>query len=430
VNEAPWSSARDPDTRLPLSWKLADLGTLVLQSFGGGTPSRKRADYWNGDVPWTTSAHLSPHGGVTIADFLTADGIAHSSSRVAPPGSVLVGTRVGIGKVAVAPFDIAINQDLTALIPDGDVTDAHFLRFSLMSPGLQREFSRGKRGSTIKGVPRNDLLSFKVPLPPLPAQRAIARLLRSVERAMEQSEQVIAATRELMRSVAQHLFRYGPITVTDAESVDLVESEIGRIPSHWFVHRLGDLVDMKSGGTPDRGRPDYFGPGIAWVKSGELNDHVVTTTEESITEAGLAASNASVFGSGTLLVALYGATAGRVGVLGIDAATNQAVCALRPRNGLTTSFLFHALIQRRERLLTERHGGAQPNLSQRTLRLFPVPVPPVVEQQQIAETLDALKSKIEGEEASRHALGALFTALLRDLMAARIQVDALAGELA
>jgi len=118
-----------------------------------------------------------------------------------------------------------------------------------------------------------------------------------------------------------------------------------------------------------------------------LNDGTVSQTEEHITEAAISNSSAKIFPSGTLLIALYGATVGKLGVLKIDAATNQAVCAIFTKGNIERDFLFYYLLKQRERLVERRTGGAQPNISQEIIRELEVPFPPLPEQQRIAEVL-------------------------------------------
>src|SRR6266498_1038405 len=102
------------------------------------------------------------------------------------------------------------------------------------------------------------------------------------------------------------------------------------LPSSWIWTTIGAIATTTSGGTPSRQHSEYYGGTIPWVKSGELKDGLITMAEETISDIGLNKSNAKLFPAGTTLVALYGATVGRTGILGIDAATNQAVCAIFP----------------------------------------------------------------------------------------------------
>src|SRR5205809_5087596 len=133
--------------------------------------------------------------------------------------------------------------------------------------------------------------------------------------------------------------------------------------------RLGDIANTSSGGTPDRGVSSYYGGEIPWLKSGELNDAVVTEAQEFITQEGLDHSSAKIFPKGTLLIALYGATVGKTGILGIDASTNQAICSVTPKSDiLNRNYLFWCLRNKRIDFLEKSFGGAQPNISQTFLQ--------------------------------------------------------------
>jgi type I restriction enzyme S subunit len=169
----------------------------------------------------------------------------------------------------------------------------------------------------------------------------------------------------------------------------------------WLSATLGDneIACTASGGTPDRSHPEYFGGQIPWVKSGELNDTRIFATEESLTNLGLEQSSARVFPHGTLLIALYGATAGKTGILDIDASTNQAVCAIFPRNGsFESEFLQYQLIHLRPKILNARTGGAQPNISQRVLATLEVLLPPLPEQRAIVRVLQTVQNAKEARQ--------------------------------
>jgi len=155
----------------------------------------------------------------------------------------------------------------------------------------------------------------------------------------------------------------------------------------WHRVKLQDVCETTSGGTPSRSIAAYYDGDIPWVKSGELNDGPIFQTEEKITEAAIANSSAKLFPSGTLLIALYGATVGRLGVLEIDAATNQAVCAIFANEDIDRDYLFFYLLKHRKKLIESRAGGAQPNISQSIIRNLEIPLPPLPEQKRIAVVL-------------------------------------------
>ncbi|MEI7462277.1 MAG: restriction endonuclease subunit S [Pirellula sp.] len=176
---------------------------------------------------------------------------------------------------------------------------------------------------------------------------------------------------------------------------------------------IEQVCDTGSGGTPSRAKQDlYFGGTIPWVKSGELRESVITQTEESLTEAGLNESAAKLLPKDALLVALYGATVGRVGILGIEAATNQAVCHIIPdRSRLDHRYLFHALRSKVPYWLSQRVGGGQPNISQGVIKKTKIPLPSLSEQKRIAEILD----RAEALRAKRRAALALLDELTQSI---------------
>lgn len=164
----------------------------------------------------------------------------------------------------------------------------------------------------------------------------------------------------------------------------------------WKTVKLGDVCKTSSGGTPNRAESKFYDGTIPWVKSGELKDGVINETSEKISQLGLESSSAKMIPSGTLLIALYGATVGKLGILNIEAASNQAVCAIYPNYSIHQKYLFHYLFKIRQKLIERSTGGAQPNISQEIIRNLQIPLPPLPEQKRIAEVLDqadALREK-------------------------------------
>ncbi|WP_088891250.1 restriction endonuclease subunit S [Leptolyngbya ohadii] len=145
-----------------------------------------------------------------------------------------------------------------------------------------------------------------------------------------------------------------------------------------------------SGTTPSRNKHDrYYDGDIPWVKSGELRESVITKTEETVTREALAETPLKIAPKGAVLVAMYGANVGRLGILGIEATTNQAVCHIIPDQDKADSrYLFHVLRQKLPEFISRSVGGAQPNISQQIIRETEIPLPPIAEQKRIAAILD------------------------------------------
>lgn len=167
------------------------------------------------------------------------------------------------------------------------------------------------------------------------------------------------------------------------------------VPASWNESTLCDIADTASGGTPSRSRPSYYGGPIPWVKSGELGDSIVTATGETITQAALSNSSAKIFPRGTLCIALYGATVGRLAILDIDAATNQAVCGIFPGPGISPKYLFYFFQLKRPELIALSQGGAQPNISQAIVRSVTIPIAPVAEQDRIVAEIEKQFTRLD-----------------------------------
>lgn len=167
------------------------------------------------------------------------------------------------------------------------------------------------------------------------------------------------------------------------------------IPKHWQVKKLGEVCHTTSGGTPSRQKSSYYNGNIPWVKSGELDRGLILDTEEKISEEAIKNSSAKVFPKGTLLIALYGATIGKLAFLGVDAATNQAICGIFKNDNIDSNYLYHFLFYKKPNLVKQGIGGAQPNISQTILKNLDLSIPPLPEQHAIVAKIEELLSELE-----------------------------------
>ena len=146
----------------------------ICQFMGGGTPPRKTKEYWNGDIPWATVKDFKSDRISKTVECISRDGLENSASRVVPSGTVLLVTRVGLGKVAIADTDVAINQDIKAVLPSKDVLP-EFLLWALKN--LRPKIEARGTGATVKGVTLPDIREMQIPLPSLDEQRRIVGIL-------------------------------------------------------------------------------------------------------------------------------------------------------------------------------------------------------------------------------------------------------------
>ncbi|SOP94653.1 restriction endonuclease subunit S [Pseudomonas syringae] len=157
----------------------------------------------------------------------------------------------------------------------------------------------------------------------------------------------------------------------------------------WPLVKISDFCQTGSGGTPSREVSEYYQGDIPWIKSGDLRENIVTSATEFISNEAIQKSSAKIVPRGAILVAMYGATVGRMALLGIDAATNQAVCYVVPNpSKADTKYVYYALLSKVPDFLRSAIGGAQPNISQGLIRSTEIPLPPLSEQKRIAAILD------------------------------------------
>lgn len=171
---------------------------------------------------------------------------------------------------------------------------------------------------------------------------------------------------------------------------------LGDIPKHWKRDKLFRLAEnVGSGGTPKSSNESYYGGEIVWIQSGDLTDSFVSETSKTITQEGLSNSSAKIFPKGTLLVAMYGATIGKLGIMEMDAAINQACCAIQFSKKIHSKFSYYLFLDMRNFLITQSYGGGQPNISQEIIKQRYLFYPMLAEQKAIAEYLDRTCEKID-----------------------------------
>ena len=181
----------------------------------------------------------------------------------------------------------------------------------------------------------------------------------------------------------------------------------------WDVKELGDICKTSSGGTPSKAHTEYYNGEIMWLRSGEVSQGDIYNTEQTITLLGLENSSAKIFPVNTVVIAMYGATVGQVGILRKEMSTNQAICGIFPNEDLTPEYLYYFLISKKAEFLKSAIGGAQANISQQIIRKTLIPLPPLSLQ-------SSFTCKIRQIKLQKAAVQSTITDL-ETLLAARMQ---------
>ena len=368
---------------IPEDWKLARLGDAQFSeiNMGQSPPSASYNDRGRG-IPFL-------QGNADFGfKFPEPTKYCTSPMKITKEGDILISVRAPVGDINISNGYYCIGRGLAAINPNRKLLGNYFLYYVLLS--RRKELERLSTGSTFKAIGKNEIYNFLIQVPSLPEQQKISEILTTADRKIEHIDKEIKATKKLKKGLMQTLLTRG-IGHTKFKT-----TEIGEIPEEWRIKRLREIAQTTSGGTPSRKNPDNFNGVIPWVKSGELNDNVISQTEEKINDSALQNSSAKMLPRGTLLIALYGATVGKTAILGISGTTNQAVCAILENDKIfDTLFLKFYLVYIRNSLVSQSSGGAQPNISQEIIRNTLIPLPSLSEQQKIAEILNTVDRKLE-----------------------------------
>ena len=173
------------------------------------------------------------------------------------------------------------------------------------------------------------------------------------------------------------------------------------VPNNWAWTTLGSIGTWQAGGTPSRSNKSYYGGNIPWLKTGDLNDGLITNIPESITEEAVANSSAKINPTGSVLIAMYGATIGKLGILTFHATTNQACCACIEYFAITQHYLFYFLLSHRDIFIAKGGGGAQPNISKEIIVNTAIPLPPLAEQERIVTEIERWLTLIDQIEQDK-----------------------------
>lgn len=367
----------------------------------GGTPPRRNAAFWGGEVPFVTAADLR----VLEVDrscarsFLTEDGWNSGKTAQARPGSILLGTRTRVGRVGVAVEPMAASQDITVLDCVPGVEPRWLARFLLSRAS---ELAAAASGVTIQGITRNFVANFDVPLPPLDEQRRIVDTMSLVERA--------------------HFAAVAQLTAIDDLSVALLREIFPRSPTAplrrgWRWAKLGDECDIVNGSTPRSTVPKYWGGHIRWVTPadlGKLNTPYISGSERSITVAGYESCSTTLVPAGSVVLSTR-APIGHLGIATEALCTNQGCKSLVPQDGLESQFLYYALRHAVDRLRAIGTGATFAEVSKGKLVAFEIPVAPLHEQRRIANTFSTIQRAHAGATAQLAAVNKLTDTLIRQL---------------
>lgn len=329
--------------------------------------------------------------GLTFDDLVFVPSGKISNIQKIKKNDILIAASSGslsvVGKAARAldDFNGGFGAFCKVLRPNAKVDPAYFANYFFTSE-YRRKISSVAAGANINNLRNSDIDDLEIPLPPLAEQKRIAAILDKADAIRRKRQQAIELADEFLRSVFLDMFG-DPVTN----------------PKGWNVSNIGALCSVLTGSTPSRQENSYFSGNIPWVKTNEVDGYIIKETEEYITEEGIRNSNCKLNPIGSIVLAMYGQgkTRGKVGILGIEAATNQACAVIHPSININMGYLYNYLKLSYETLRALGQGAGQPNLNLSIVKNFSVLMPPIELQREFAkrvEKVEALKAKLKASQ--------------------------------
>ncbi len=384
----------------PVHWELKRLKYVASRA-----EVKVEADEDN-PLPYIGLEQVEPWTGrlIELDDDLVPTGV---SNRFAAGDTLFGKLRPYLAKACNVDFDGLCSSEL--LVLRGKTYDRKFLLYQLLSHGFINLVDSSTYGSKMPRASWDFIGICELPLPPLDEQQTTARFLDAktaqIDALMAQKRQLIAKLKEKRQALITRTVTRGlPPEAAKAAGLEpnpamkpLLSGWADECPEHWQVWKISHGFGLTgSGTTPPSDNEEWYDGDIPWVTTGELRECIVTDTSKKVSRAASKEFSAlKIFPAGSLAIAMYGATIGRLGIFGVAATTNQACCVLAKERAFERDFIFYWLQAFRDQIVMLATGGGQPNISQEKIRSLKIPCPSVHEQRTISKYLREESEKID-----------------------------------
>ncbi|MGR5412850.1 restriction endonuclease subunit S [Vibrio astriarenae] len=405
---------------VPNGWSAYNLGDLASKIEGGGTPSRTVVEYWNGGIPWATVKDLKGVRLSSTLEYISTVGLEESASKLVPANTMILASRMAVGKAVVFDREVTINQDLKAFYPNKNLLAEYLLQWYLSKSELIESLGTG---STVKGIKLDDIKTLPIDLPPLPEQKKIAAILTSVDDVIEKTQAQIDKLKDLKTGMMQELLTRG-VGVDGKPHTEFKDSPVGRIPKGWECCLLDKVAKRGSGHTPDKKKPEYWNDGIKWVSltdSSKLDNLYISDTSKKISQLGIENSSATLHPKGTVLMA-RDAGIGKSAIMTSSMAVSQHFMAWVCGEKLDNYFLYYLLQHWKPKFEAIAMGSTIKTIGLPYFKKLQIPVPSIEEQCLISSSLKSVDEKIFVLKQKYSQLSNTKKALMQDLLTGKVRV--------
>ena len=402
-----------------MSWEIKKLSVCCISIADGDHQAPPKSD---SGVPFVTISNINASNQFDFTNTMFVpqeyyDGL--DSKRKAQKGDILYSV-VGSFGIPVymketVPF---VFQRHIAILRPNDTILPQFLYYTMLSRDFYMQADAAALGAAQRTISLSALRNMKIAVPPLDVQQKIVANLSAYDDLIENNQKQI----KLLEEAAQRLYKewFVDLRFPGHENTPIVDG----VPEGWKQGKISDFVSTFSGGTPSRTHPEYYSGGTnLWVKTQELNDGFIFYTEEKITNAAISNSSAKIIPQGSILMAMYGATIGKLGIAAKELTCNQACCVFdSTKMRFATSYLFLWLKENRNFFISQGKGAAQPNLSQAMIKNFDISIPPDDVLLAFSKVTDTILERIANLQLQNLGLIEARDRLLPKLMNGEIEV--------
>lgn len=380
---------------IPQHWSLGKVKYFYKMTTGF-TPATKNSNYYDAEkgYDWVTIGDLKGRVIYNSTNKISSLAINDYSPTPTPKGSLMYSFKLSVGLVGFAGKELYTNEAIASFLEDSKTC----LPYLYYAAPFFIEFNANTNiyGAHIMNqeLIKNALIAF----PPIDEQKAIANYLdeqcAKIDKVIAAQEKRVELLRELKQTIITRAVTRG--INPDVKLKDSGVEWIGPIPEHWEIMKIRwAYPNLGSGTTPDTNNPLYYvDDGYNWLQTGDLTDGIITSTSKYLSRIAVSEKKMRFYPIGSIVIAMYGATIGKVGLLQIETSTNQACCVLPPQKNIDNRFMLFVLKSSRDTLISKSIGGGQPNISQAIIQDHRIPFPALDEQQAIACYLESKCERI------------------------------------
>ncbi len=402
----------------------------MVEIISGGTPKTDKPEYWNGNIGWLSVADFN-----NVERFvydsdktITSKGLQESNTKLLKKGDVIISARGTVGALAQIGKEMAFNQSCFGLRAKPEYITNDFLFYALKN--YIKNFKAKSTGSVFETINISSFDLMKLSVPCLKKQQSIAAVLSALDKKIALNKQINARLEEMAKTLYDYWFvqfdfpdaNGKPYKSSGGEMV-FDETLKREIPKGWEVKSLGEIALTSSGGTPTSTVQEYYkGGNIPWVNSGELNNNFIVYTDNFITQTGMDNSSAKLVSEKSILLAMYGATAGKTSLISFKTTTNQAICSILPKDMNYRVYIKSYLDNMYLYLVQLSSGSARDNLSQDKIKRLHLVIPESGILEIFSNVTEDFYKKIENNLKQNHHLTQLRDFLLPMLMNGQVSV--------